>query len=217
MQASEHSFPHDASCGMKFVRRSRFDSIDRLLRSATSWAPTYSELGSTLAGDCPEGYRQDHYQIDLGRGTDRFRLAANGLQSWKAHDVRGIEVFPKNAQILIGVTVIVTLGTPLFALAAPCRIVEVVDEPDRLGFAYGTLPGHPEQGEEAFMVSISADKSVRFDVWAFSRPGDTIVRLSGPIGRGIQRIGTNGYLRALQRFVDQGMYGGIDLGGVTAG
>jgi uncharacterized protein (UPF0548 family) len=88
-------------------------------------------------------------------------------------------------------------------LAAPCRIVSVVDEQARWGFAYGTLSGHPEQGEEAFVVSISADETVRFEVVAFSRPGDPLVRLSGPIGRGIQEVGTNGYLRALRRYADQ--------------
>ena len=29
-------------------------------------------------------------------------------------------------------------------LRAPCRVVYVIDEPDVRGFAYGTLPGHPE-------------------------------------------------------------------------
>ena len=98
---------------------------------------------------------------------------------------------------------IVTLGPPVLALAAPCRIVGVINEPNKWGFAYGTLPGHPEQGEEAFLVSKSPDDDVKFEIWAFSRPGDPLVRLSGPIGRGIQRVGTKGYLRALSRFVNQ--------------
>ena len=37
-------------------------------------------------------------------------------------------------------------------VTAPCRVVYVVDEPDRRGFAYGTLTGHPESGEELFTV-----------------------------------------------------------------
>jgi uncharacterized protein (UPF0548 family) len=98
--------------------------------------------------------------------------------------------------------VVVTLGTPVLALAAPCRIVGVVDEPTRWGFSYGTLPGHPEQGEEAFVVSMSPDETVHFDIVAFSRPGDSLVRLSGPIGRGVQKVGSKGYLRALRQFVE---------------
>ena len=98
---------------------------------------------------------------------------------------------------------VVTLGLPFMALAAPCRIVGVIDEPTRWGFAYGTLPGHPEQGEEAFIVSMSADETVCFEIIAFSRPGDSLVRLSGPMGRSLQGGGTKGYLRALRRFVEQ--------------
>jgi uncharacterized protein (UPF0548 family) len=80
--------------------------------------------------------------------------------------------------------------------------VSVIDEETRWGFAYGTLPGHPEQGEEAFIVSKSSDETVRFEIVAFSRPADLLVRLSGPIGRSVQKVATNGYLRALHRFVD---------------
>jgi len=76
--------------------------------------------------------------------------------------------------------VVVTLGTPWLSLAAPCRIVGVLDEPDSWGFAYGTLPGHPEQGEESFVVSIGGDDVVRFRITAFSRPGEWIARLAGP-------------------------------------
>ncbi len=56
--------------------------------------------------------------------------------------------------------------------------------------------------EEAFIVSMSPDQSVRFEIEAFSRPGDPLVKLSGPIGRAMQKGGTAGYLRSLQRFVD---------------
>ena len=128
----------------------------------------------------------------------------SGLKTWQAHRLPGVQVFPKGQRIQVGATVVVTLGLPFVALAAPCRIVGVIDEPNRWCFAYGTLPGHPEQGEEAFTVSMTPDETVRFEVVAFSLPGDSLVRLSGPVGRGIQRSGTKGYLRALRRFVEQG-------------
>lgn len=115
-----------------------------------------------------------------------------GLKTWKAHGVPGVRVYPHPSEIQTGATVVVTLGTPLLALAAPCRVVGVTDERARWGFAYGTLPGHPEQGDEAFVVSISPDDSVRFEITAFSRPVDPIARLSGPLGRGMQKVATNG-------------------------
>jgi Domain of unknown function (DUF1990) len=81
----------------------------------------------------------------------------------------------------------VTLGMPFLALVAPCRIVSVVDEVTRWGFAYGTLPGHPEQGEEVFVVSIAPDETVRFEIVAFSRPADLLVRLSGSLNNWSER------------------------------
>jgi len=107
-----------------------------------------------------------------------------GCRNWQAHSGPGLHVLPRQTEIQRGATVIVTLGL-IVALAAPCRIVEVVDEPRRWGFAYGTLPGHREQGEEAFVLKWADDDTVHFEVSAFSRPADRLVRLAGPIGRRI--------------------------------
>jgi uncharacterized protein (UPF0548 family) len=173
-----------------------------LVEDLESADPTYSDIGSTLAGRCPHGFHHDRYEAVLGNGPRAFQRAVAGLKTWQAHRLPGMQVFPHNQEIRTGVTVVVTLGTAIAAIAAPCRIVGVIDGEARWGFAYGTLPGHPEQGEEAFVVSTSPDQTVRFEIEAFSRPGDPLVRLSGPIGRGIQKGGTGGYLGALKRFVD---------------
>ena len=85
--------------------------------------------------------------------------------------------------------------------AEPCRVVEVVDEPRRWGFAYGTLPSHPEQGEESFVVTWSDDDLVHSEIQAFSRPANHLVRLSGLIARWIQRLGTSSYFTAMQERV----------------
>ena len=189
---------------MRFVRPSDSAAVRRLVRSLEKSEPTYGDIGLTLAGELPEGFHHDSYESALGRGPETFERAVRGLKAWQAHRLPGMRVFPEGQEIRTGATVVVTLGTSLLSLAAPCRIVSVIDGHTRWGFAYGTLPGHPEQGEEAFVVSISPDQSVRFAIKAFSRPGDPLVRLSGPIGRAMQRGGTGGYLRALKRFVDGG-------------
>jgi uncharacterized protein (UPF0548 family) len=176
--------------------------MSKMLEILESAEPTYREVGATLAGTPPEEFHHDCYETVLGYGPDTFQRAVAGLKTWEAHDLPGVRIFPNEQEILTGATVIVTLGTAMLALAAPCRIVGVVDGQTRWGFAYGTLPGHPEQGEEAFVISLSPDQSVRFEIEAFSRPHDPLVRLSGPIGRGIQKGGTRAYLRALKRFVD---------------
>jgi len=48
----------------------------------------------------------------------------------------------------------------------------------RYGFAYGTLPDHPERGEERFLVEWNqADDSVWYDLLAVSRPGHWLARI----------------------------------------
>jgi uncharacterized protein (UPF0548 family) len=63
------------------------------------------------------------------------------------------------------------------------RIVYVNDTPDRFGFAYGTLTGHVEKGEELFEVRRREDGSVWYHLEAFSRPGPWYVQLGKPIAR----------------------------------
>jgi uncharacterized protein (UPF0548 family) len=188
---------------MVLIRRRNLASISRLLNQRHGVGLTYADVGATLRGTQPAGYRSEHYETSLGRGSEVFERAVRGLQSWQAHRLHGIRVLPERTVIAADVAVVVTIGVSLLCLAAPCRIVGVIDEPDRWGFAYGTLPGHPEEGEEAFIVTRAEGGDVRFEVVVFSRPGDRLVRLSGPIGPWLQRRGTHGYLRALHRWVDQ--------------
>jgi uncharacterized protein (UPF0548 family) len=69
-----------------------------------------------------------------------------------------------------------------------CRVVYVVDEPARFGFAYGTLRGHLLHGEERFLVEHNlADDTVCFDILAFSRPARLLARLGYPIVRWFQK------------------------------
>jgi len=68
-----------------------------------------------------------------------------------------------------------------------CRIVYVIDIQDKFGFAYGTLPGHAECGEELFMVEKMPDGTVRYVLKAFSRPRVWLARLGYPIARAYQR------------------------------
>jgi uncharacterized protein (UPF0548 family) len=78
------------------------------------------------------------------------------------------------------------------------RVVAIVVEEDRRGFVYGTLPGHPECGEELFEVGLADDGTVLLHVRAFSRSGSLLARMLGPIGRLLQRWVTRRYGRALR-------------------
>ena len=92
-----------------------------------------------------------------------------------------------------------TLGPA--TVVAPCRVVYATEEPTRFGFAYGTLPGHPERGEEACAVVIDDDGTVTAEIIAFSRPGDLAARLGGPIARQIQKAVTRRYLAGIRGHV----------------
>ena len=92
---------------------------------------------------------------------------------------------------------VLRLGVGLLSLSAPVRVVYVIDEPVRKGFAYGTLPGHPESGEEAFIVKLHTNGDVTFAITAFSRPRTFLTRVGGSVGRAIQSRVTNRYLRSI--------------------
>jgi uncharacterized protein (UPF0548 family) len=97
-----------------------------------------------------------------------------------------------------GLTFVLTVPLPLFGHAvAPARVVYVVNEPDRVGFAYGTLPGHPEQGEEAFIVC-RRDGRVHYEITAFSKPRHPVARLGGPASRAFQVATTRRYLAVME-------------------
>jgi uncharacterized protein (UPF0548 family) len=177
--------------------------MDRTLERLCGLQPDYVDHGATLGEHSPPGFEHDRYERDLGHGAEVFERAKHGLSSWRAHDVAGIHVFLVDAEVEVGGTVVVALGVGI-AIAAPCRIVAVIDKPRRWGFAYGSLPGHPEQGEEAFIVSWLDNDVVRFGIHAFSRPSDRLVRWASPLSRRIQIRATQGYLDSLQRYVDSG-------------
>lgn len=174
--------------------------LERVLAEQRGEAVTYDAVGATQ-GTMPDGYRADRYELVLGQGDDVFRRAVDGLLQWEAHRGAGLRLCPKLPAIEVGTTLVaaVPLG-PISAIAA-CRIVAVEDRPDRFGFAYGTLPAHPEEGEEAFAVERDEDGTVRFAIWAFSKPRHPVARYGAPLGRLIQIAVNQNYLEGLRKFV----------------
>jgi uncharacterized protein (UPF0548 family) len=76
-------------------------------------------------------------------------------------------------------------------------VVYVVDEPNRKGFGYGTLAGHPEDGEESFIVERTEDGSVWLEIRAFSRPANTFWWMVYPVLRATQASLTRRYFGTL--------------------
>ncbi len=114
-----------------------------------------------------------------------------------------MSITPPAEPLVEGATVVAaTKAGPLHVLI-PCRIVYVVDEADRFGFAYATLPGHPECGEESFIVSKAAGGEITFTVSAHSRHAELLAKLGAPVSRIVQRQTNNAYIAGLAAFVDR--------------
>jgi uncharacterized protein (UPF0548 family) len=157
---------------------------------------TYAEVGLTL-GNMPTGYHHLRRMVVVGSGRDRFEQAARAVLGWDMHRRAGLSVRPSSVSAREGTVAVLGLGRGPFGVHAPVRVVYQVDGPRRKGFAYGTLPGHPESGEEAFMVELHDDGEVTFTISAFSRPSTVLARAGGPISRAIQAWVTHRYLRSV--------------------
>jgi uncharacterized protein (UPF0548 family) len=106
----------------------------------------------------------------IGSGAKVFADGVHALAGWQAHLRAGLRVAASAATAEPGTVVVLGLGAGAIRIAASCRVIYIVDEPHRRGFAYGTLPGHPERGEEALIIEHSGDGAVSFTITAFSAP-----------------------------------------------
>jgi uncharacterized protein (UPF0548 family) len=142
---------------------------------------TYREVGQT-AGALPPGYHHLRRSAVIGSGAQLFTDAADALFGWQARLRAGLRVSASSATAGPGTVVLLGLGTGPIRIDAPCRVISVVDEPDRRDFAYGTLPGHPESGKEAFAIERRGDGMVTFTIIAFSRPATPLAKAAGLVG-----------------------------------
>ena len=151
--------------------------------------------GLSVDGVLPDGFRRFSHAVTLDRHD--LALAAADLFAWRVHRRAGLRVQSSDAVLRQGTVVLLRLGLGPASVRIPCRVIEVVDEPDRKGFTYATLPGHPECGVEQFALETAEDGRVRFRVSAVSRHATLLARLAGPLARGAQDVMTRRYLAGL--------------------
>jgi uncharacterized protein (UPF0548 family) len=141
---------------------------------------TYPEVGATrTAGPLPAAYNHLRYRTCVGEVP--LAAAGEAILGWRMHRATGARIEASAPRAAPGVELTVGLGVGRLRLTAPCRVVWNVEEDGRVGFAYGTLPGHPERGEESFVAERAADGRVWFTVTAFSRPALWYTRVAGPV------------------------------------
>jgi uncharacterized protein (UPF0548 family) len=186
---------------MLLVKRPDDAAIVRFLDDQRHQPFSYPEIGATRSVP-PNGYNIDHNRIRLGDGPDAFARAVDALRRWKMFDLGWVKLVPGDAPIMEGSCVAILVKHFGFWSLNASRIVYVDgdDNPEeRFGFAYGTLPGHVERGEERFIVEYHPeDNSVWYDLFAFSRPQNLLATIGYPVSRRLQRRFARDSLRAMK-------------------
>jgi uncharacterized protein (UPF0548 family) len=162
--------------------------------SGPSWSGTPSRL------------RPYEHTVHIGDSDEHWRLAGEAVMRWGAKTRSGFAVRPDggtDAHVVDGAeyTLIAAVG-PL-RIREPVHVVAVVDRPDRRGFAYGTRPGHPVTGEEAFIVHRTADGRVWFTMRSLTRPGLGRWRMAFPVILLAQHWYRRRYVQAMRRIVSE--------------
>lgn len=149
------------------------------------------------------------FHLDLGP-AEQFPLAREAIFSWTLQELAGVVVRPARR---VAEGQIVSLGLNPGWPASPRRlrgrdllvpvgsyvVTRVIDEEDRAGFTYRTLPGHFEDGEETFLVSIGADGRLGVTISAASVPAHPLLRLAEPATVVGQEMMAGRYAKGLKR------------------
>ncbi len=161
--------------------------IQAFITIQTPLSFSYPGVGFTRQATAPPGYDHDFNSITLGKGEVAWEAAKEGIRQWRMFPAGWSNIRQANAPIRAGEVVAMTVRVLGIWWLNSCRIVYVLDDERQFGFAYGTLPGHVERGEELFLVERTDDGQVRYSIRAFSQPRHWLARLGYPLARIYQR------------------------------
>ena len=167
---------------------------------------SYTEVGSTQQETPVPGFDNDFNFVELGQGEAVWVAAKAAIRQWKMFPGIWACLWPDTTPIRAGEVVAMLAKVMGLWWLNSCRIVYVIDIHDKFGFAYGTLPGHAECGEELFMVEKLPDGTVRYVIKAFSRPRVWVARLGYPIARAQQRKFVRDSKASMLRFVQENVH-----------
>jgi uncharacterized protein (UPF0548 family) len=173
--------------------------LRRLFAAAEQAELSYDHPGSTLREGSIPGVADRSFALDV-RGD--LASAAAALRRWVPHDGIRARIHPAEAPIEVGTTLLVVAPFGPFEMAVPDRIVAVVEEPARFGFAYGTLAGHAEAGEELFLAEQVAPGRLRLTVRVHARPATLPARVAAPLVTFLQKVAARRYLAAWAAEID---------------
>jgi uncharacterized protein (UPF0548 family) len=166
-------------------------------------ALNYAGIGATEHGPPPEGVECLVTQAHVGEGMAAYRRAVQGMLTWQLQKRSGLRVRAESGVVVPGTRVVSGFGVGPLRINAPCEVVWVRrpvagDGPQSAGFGYGTLPGHPVRGEEAFEISIDAQGMVTIAITAFGGPSNWFYAAGAAVTRRARRHVTSRYIRSAQ-------------------
>lgn len=165
-------------------------AIERIVRECRELrpdCPALLSLGSgVVARRLPWGFSHDLTLGRIGRGEAAFAAARAALCAWLEFDLGWVRVANPSARVAVGELVAVEAHTLGLWSVNLSRITETVDTATRFGFLYTTTRCHVEEGQERFVVELSAGEDVLFLIEAVSRPRHALARLGWPVVRALQ-------------------------------
>lgn len=175
---------------MVFLREPSEARIRDFLAAQQGLAFSYPEVGASRTG-APRGYPVNHLRSPIGSGTDTFARAVEAIRQWKMYALPWTRLYWPDTSIIVSATVGVLACHFGFWSLNESRIIYVVEDDgviQRYGFAFGTVPGHAEAGEERFTVEWHRqDDSVWYELFAFARACHLLAKAGSPLMRLVQK------------------------------
>ncbi len=208
---------------MFLLRKPTADDIHHYIRDQRSESFSYEDVGLSEYDEHPRGFDVANHSVELGTGMQAFDAACEAIRNWKMFPREMASLYWPSIEPVAGSEVVVGFRIgPLWSLN-PCRVIYTVDSNSdsvaKYGFAYGTLPGHVEKGEERFQVVWDKVSGiVSYEIFVFSAAQHVLAKIGYPFvllqqtrfrrlsGLAMQRVVADADARKLSVASDSGTY-----------
>lgn len=154
------------------------------------------------------------HHLDVGP-ADLFPLAREAVLTWGLQEGAGVIVRPVR-RVHLGQVVDLRLnpvwptsprrsrGRDLTLRVGSCVVTEVINEESRAGFAYRTLPGHLESGDQTFLVEQRSSGRLVTTIVSDSVPGHPLFAAAASLSVAAQRMMARRYAAGMRRALTRG-------------
>ena len=127
-------------------------------------------------------------ELEIGQGKAHFEKAKDFIRNWRVFETPEGTPYPPLEAPQVGQTTINLLREFGLWFRLACRITNVIDQTERFGFTFETLPGHVECGWETFLVRYdSKTEQVYYSIQSESTHRFLLTRLCSPLVHYLQR------------------------------